>query len=120
MRARLLLLLCCALAGAACSGGYPLPPTRCDEFCDATKGLDCQDYYEPAGCVSTCEQGNVDDESCRAQFDALVSCFRKTPAALTARCDFNSFGGSARPCQTEQDNFETCIALTHPFPPIRE
>jgi len=117
-RASFVLLLGCALTSGACSGGYPLPPTRCDEFCDATKGLECQDYYEPAACVSSCEQGDVDNASCHVEFDALVGCFRKTPAALSSRCDFSSVGNNVHPCQMEQDAFGNCIAFNQPFPSI--
>jgi len=118
--AGLVLLLGWALAGGACSGGYPLPATRCDEFCDATKGLDCQDYYEPAACVASCEQGDVDNEACHAELDALMACFRKTPAALTARCDFSSFGRNARPCDPEEYTFRNCSAGYIQFPNINE
>src|SRR5437667_451142 len=41
--------LAAAVGAGGCSGGYPLPPTRCDEWCDATKAGACVNYYDPAG-----------------------------------------------------------------------
>jgi hypothetical protein len=98
------------LCASACSGGYPLAPTRCDEFCDATKGFQCEQFYQPAACVSQCEQNNTDAEACRVQFDAAVSCFRKTPAAVGKLCDFSftSEGLLSRPCLTEQTALSGC------------
>jgi hypothetical protein len=106
--AGLVLLLGYLLCGGACSGGYPLPPTRCDEFCDATKGFNCEEFYEPAACVSQCEQDNTAAEACRPQFDAAVSCFRKAPGAVAALCDFSSDGFSSAPCRMEEDALTSC------------
>ena len=136
--AGLVLLLGYLLCGGACSGGYPLPPTRCDEFCDATKGFECEDYYEPAACVSQCEQDDTAAEACRPQFDAAVSCFRKTPGAVAALCEsllvalpgaapgagvagnFSSDAASSRPCLTEELALSSCNSNSSPFPNIRE
>ena len=103
----------CVLGVGACSGGYPLPPTRCDEFCQTTHGFQCETGYQPAGCVSICEQGNLDIEACDVQFQALLTCFRTTPGALDSLC----FYGSALPyenvqpisCQAQRDLLGICI-----------
>jgi hypothetical protein len=118
--AGLVLLLGYTLCGGACSGGYPLPPTRCDEFCDATKGFQCEEFYQPAACVSQCEQNNTDAEACRPQFDAAVSCFRKTPSAVTALCDFSTDTFFSRPCLTEENALTGCNSNGNQFPNIRE
>ena len=116
MRVRLgvaLVLLCFAslALGAlpACSGGYPLPPTKCDEYCDATKGQMCDEYYEPAGCVLTCEQGDLTDPSCLKELDDIIACYRRNPA-LTKDCDWY---GEPRACDTEQLTLSNCLAAQY-------
>lgn len=86
------------LALGACSGGYPLPPTRCDELCDATKGDTCQEYYDPAGCVAQCERNSDAPAACRAQLDAVIRCFHEHPEALDQRCSY----GGVPACASEQ------------------
>jgi hypothetical protein len=91
-----------------CSGGYPLPPTRCDEWCDATKGEQCPDYYNPASCVSNCEREERDRESCAAELDAVLACFRTTPGAAQARCAFSYVSGDL-PCGAETGAHFLCM-----------
>jgi hypothetical protein len=117
--ARLVLVLGYVLSGGACSGGYPLAPTRCDEFCDATKGFQCAQFYDPAGCVANCEENNTDAEVCRVQFDAAVSCFRNTPEAASKLCDFSSDAFFSRPCLTEENALSSCASSTFPSPSFR-
>jgi len=102
-----LISLTLALAMPACSGDYPLPPTRCDEFCDATKGGFCQDYYSPASCVAECESSDTDAEGCRALFDASVSCFRQSPRALEQRCAYDNLPDD---CDIEFGLLLTCVS----------
>lgn len=94
----------------ACSGGYPLPPTKCDEYCDATKGMMCDEYYEPAGCVLSCEQGELDDPACSKELDDLIACYRQNPA-LTKQCDW--YGDENRACNTEWMLHSTCVAAQY-------
>ena len=98
--------LALAVAGPGCSGGYPLPPTRCDEFCDATKGGFCRDYYGPASCVAECEDSGIDVEGCRAPFDAAVHCFRTSPNALDQRC---SWDDQPDDCENELNLLHQCV-----------
>ena len=98
------------LAVAACSGGYPLPPTRCDEFCDATKGLMCDEYYEPAGCVLSCEQGDMDNAACSLEMDAAIACYKNTPGAAHGHCTWN---GQPQPCDTEGLLLTNCVGTQH-------
>ena len=91
----------------ACSGGYPLPPTRCDDWCDATKGMSCVDYYQPANCVSQCEQSNLDADECRTAFDAVITCFRTTPRAAKQLC---ADDGLPNPCGAQADALSGCVS----------
>jgi hypothetical protein len=84
-----LALLSLTLPLAACSGGYPLPPTRCDEWCDVTRGGMCEEYYNPASCVGQCEEADVDTERCSAQLDIALSCFRSSQNAIEQRCVYD-------------------------------
>jgi hypothetical protein len=102
-----LVSLALALPAPACSGGYPLPPTRCDEFCDATKGGFCPDWYSPASCVANCESSETDAERCRVLFDATVSCFRTSPRALQQRCVYDN---SPDDCEDELRLLLTCVS----------
>ena len=90
--------------------------SRCDEFCDATRGFICEEYYQPAGCVSQCEQDHYADDSCRAELDIVIACFRKTPAAVSKLCDYSSF--QMRPCSAEQEALTSC-ASQFLFPTIQ-
>jgi hypothetical protein len=96
-----------ASAVSGCSGGYPLPPTRCDEWCDATKGLSCADYYQPAGCVSQCERSKVGIVECSAELDAVVTCFRTTPRASMQLC---SFDNQPNACAAQNTGLENCVS----------
>lgn len=96
-----------ALATPACSGGYPLPPTRCDEFCDATQGGSCVEYYGPANCVAQCESSDTDVDACRLPFDAAVTCFRKSPRALEQRCVYDD---EPDDCEKELGELLTCVS----------
>jgi hypothetical protein len=91
---------------SACSGGYPLPPTRCDQWCDATKGEQCPEYYDPAGCVSDCEREDRGRDSCAAELDAVIACFRNTPRAAEARCNYSV---QMFPCATETVAHYNCL-----------
>lgn len=73
----------------ACSGGYPLPPTPCDEYCNATYGDSCPEFYDPAGCVSFCEQSRLAPASCRSELDQVIACYNSHPEVLAAFCSFS-------------------------------
>jgi len=121
--------LCAALPllAGACSGGYPLEPTACDDWCDATKGAsDFSCEYDPAGCVSQCEAQQLDRKECRPVYDVAVECYRTTPGAATPRCDYpyDLYGMSMRPCQNESFALMTCsgaylVDIDANVPPIR-
>jgi hypothetical protein len=96
-----------SLALGACSGGYPLPPTRCDEWCDATKGGNCVEYYNPAGCVSSCETAGMSQPACATQLDAMIACYRKNPGAAQQLCDY---GINGLPCQNEISELGVCAS----------
>jgi hypothetical protein len=73
--------------------------------------MQCEDGYQPASCVSICEQSDIDIEACDAPFQALLHCFRTTPGALDALCVYTPppiEGGSAT-CRAERDILGFCI-----------
>jgi hypothetical protein len=74
----------------ACSGGYPLPPTACDEYCNATLGESCPEFYNPAGCVSSCEQNHSAPPECRTELDAVIACYNQHPELVGKRCSFSA------------------------------
>jgi len=99
-----------ALPVPACSGGYPLSPTKCDEWCDATKAGICKDYYDPSACVATCESENLDAEPCLVPFDAVVKCFVNSPNALRQRCVWDE---QSDDCEVEVQALGLCLSA-HP------
>ncbi len=98
--------LALGLAAGACSGGYPLPPTRCDEWCDVTKGMTCRTYYQPASCVSQCEQAQFDAKECDAELDAILTCFRTTPRATNQLCVYD---GTVNACEPQFEALTVCV-----------
>lgn len=100
-----------AAAIGACSGGYPLEPTPCDDWCHATQGgyAYCGGYYDPASCVSQCEEDGSGRPECSAQLEAATNCYRSDPAALSAQCDYD-FDPNAPPehCQLEAAALSLC------------
>lgn len=97
------------LALGSCQGGYPIAPTDCDRWCEATKELQCS-YYDPAGCVASCEQEKLTAiPACRSLFDDALSCYE----GATIPCDpddpFFYFEGPW-PCQSEESALRSCAA----------
>jgi hypothetical protein len=91
---------------AACSGDYPLPPTRCDQFCSATKSFACEEDYEPAACVVACERNNPMNEACAAPFEASVACLRVAPRSSSFGCRYLP----TMSCLPEQTILAECLA----------
>jgi hypothetical protein len=104
MRSGVWLWSLAGLAFSGCAGDYPLEPTACDDYCRATKGLQC-DFYSPASCVSHCESDHKGAELCRAQLGAVITCFDSTPGALEAGCSFFS---SEAACGQELGALDEC------------
>jgi hypothetical protein len=105
MRSGVRLWFTTGLAFFGCSGDYPLEPTACDDYCHATKDLQC-DFYSPASCVQRCESDHKGDGACRAQLAAVITCFDSTPGAVEARCRF--YTGNALPCSSELARLDEC------------
>lgn len=97
---------CAYAALCACSGGYPLPPTACDEYCNATLGYYCPDWYDPAGCVSDCEQNHQAPPECRAELDTVIACYTQNPGTIQARCSFDP--SRFVPCAAEMLQLQQC------------
>lgn len=102
------------LGFGGCSGGYPLEPTLCDDLCHVTKGPNCPDDYDPAGCVVACESANLAVEACRPFFDAVLECYRARPDALEKRCDYFT-QWDQRPCEVEQQALAACVSFQAPI-----
>ena len=102
-----MVLLGLTLPVGSCSGGYPLPPTRCDEWCDVTKGATCEEYYDPAGCVIRCEEVDLGTERCSAQLDATLSCFRSIRNATEQRCVYDAVPDD---CENEVQLLMGCVS----------
>jgi hypothetical protein len=106
-------LVVCGLALAlpleGCSGGYPLPPTKCDEWCKVTRGAECKDFYNPASCVANCEESNLSVAECSDQFEATLACFRRSPNALIQRCVYDN---QPDDCSNEVQLLSTCSGGT--------
>ena len=96
--------------GGACSGGYSLPPTPCDDWCHVTQGSygynTCYAYYDPASCVSECETAQLGNRNCTAQFQVALACYRDTPGATTSGCYYNT----APACFPEYQALVVCAA----------
>ena len=100
-----LLGLALALPIEGCSGGYPLAPTKCDEWCSVTRGAQCKDYYSPASCVSDCEDANLSVDECSSLFEATLTCFRRSPNALIQRCIYDNVPDD---CSKEVEVLSSC------------
>jgi len=96
---------------AACSGGYPLPPTRCDEWCDATKGGQCPKGYDPAGCVSTCEKTGLSRPECATAVESMIACYRKNPQAVELNCSYSE----QSVCRAEAYAVAMCAVAGTPY-----
>jgi hypothetical protein len=68
------------LATSACQGDYPLAPTRCDNWCQATQRAGCAKDW-PDTCILDCENLRLvpPGEDCARTFDKLVACYAATP-----------------------------------------
>jgi hypothetical protein len=102
-----------------CSGEYPLPPTPCDDWCNATQGGwgYCGGFYSPAACVSQCEADQTASDRCRPFLDAAISCYRRTPNALVEQCKYDP--QIPRPCQTEVEALAICVSVSYQDLPQR-
>lgn len=100
-----------ALPVEGCSGGYPLEPTPCDDWCDATRG-ECEAWYDPAGCVARCEQNNIDADECRTLFDVALDCFRHRPNAVSEDCFF-FLNANPNDCEKAQQALLACVGALH-------
>jgi hypothetical protein len=90
-----------------CQGEYPLAPTLCDEWCDATRGFSC-DFYDPAACVAECEdRGYTRNEACTQVLRAALGCVRETPRAASWQCSL-SFPVGEPPCQAQFQALYEC------------
>ncbi len=90
----------------ACGYDYPISPSYCDDFCNATLRPGCD--REPENCVRECELG-FRGEACTETRHALLACYRTAPDhAFTC----NEWGSSVRvnddTCRSERDEALVC------------
>jgi hypothetical protein len=98
-----------ALVGGACSGGYPLEPTPCDDLCEVTRGgVYCSSEYDPAGCVVACESQHLGIEPCRDELHSLLDCYRSSPTAASDACRYDQVLPTG--CQVPRQWLEACVA----------
>jgi hypothetical protein len=102
-----------------CAGDYPLPPTPCDDWCNASQGgwSYCGGFYNPAACVSECEANQSASDRCRPFLDAAISCYRHTPNVLAEQCTYDP--QIPRPCQTEVEALGICVSASYQDLPQR-
>lgn len=94
-------------APAGCQGEYPLEPTACDHWCDASKPLRCGSY-EPAECVSQCEFQGISQGACADVLEAAVTCLRDTPD-LGGYCQGAwGYQPEGRPCSRQEYALLAC------------
>jgi hypothetical protein len=77
-----------ALVSGACSGGYPLEPTPCDDLCNAAGNVMSCAPSDPAGCVVACEAQHLGIEPCRGELQELLRCYRSSPTAVSDACRY--------------------------------
>ena len=101
-----------ALLGSGCQDGYPLPPSPCDEWCDAAQ-IPCVAIYNnvgnPALCVRDCIRHGGDAPECQTEHDAAVTCLRGSSNA-PADCSARYTDGVPRVCDEAQSAYEACAA----------
>jgi hypothetical protein len=99
-----------ALLGLGCQGGYPIPASQCDQWCDAAK-VPCAAMYvtstDPAECVRNCVRRGGDATECEAELDVTVACLRE-PASAYSDCSTRLENGQPRVCDQEQTAYEQC------------
>lgn len=102
--------LASALSAISCQGDYPIPATRCDQWCELTRQRLCEDSG-PAECVMSCERAGLGSAQCQVEFEAALSCIQNTPPI---RCDLYE----ARPCSDSIQLLSSCAERAlHPNPP---
>jgi hypothetical protein len=104
----LALALAALFAGIGCQGGYPIPASQCDQWCDAFAPALCSSY-DPAECVLSCSQRGGDATECHAELETLLACLRsKSPHELA--CETWGFNGTQQPCFGEEQSYEECTS----------
>ena len=92
----------------ACQGDYPLEPTNCDRWCEATKEKQCG-YYSPAGCVVGCEETHITRAECSNQFNAALACYEQSEIPCDEDDPYFYYPGPY-PCEQEEIALGACTA----------
>jgi len=100
-------LSCAWLLGSStlcCQGGYPIAPTLCDDWCNATEHVSCWDYLgDPASCVVSCEQQRLNGSECEQALEAALTCLKVTPQGT-------DYCSSSKPCGPEIASVYSCAS----------
>lgn len=75
-----------ALALWACQGEYPLAPTVCDDWCNASEPVECE-FYSPSSCVRQCEEAGY-STLCSDELSMLMTCMKEHPKPHMSCYDF--------------------------------
>jgi hypothetical protein len=93
------LAVCATMVVVDCQGGYPIAATRCDEWCDQMRRVECGSY-DPAACVAGCESAGVGQDVCADWVEQALSCLRsKSDAELDCETWLRA---AEEPCLVEQ------------------
>lgn len=98
------------LALSSCSDPYPLPPTRCDDFCYATQRAGCLED-DPEGCVSECESRGFLRQApeCGQAWDARNACYLEAAGSeFTCVEDLSAPSGDL--CMDERRALIGCVS----------
>ena len=98
------------LVASACQDGYPLEPTRCDDWCWATERVACG-FADPAECVAQCEadQRVPMDPECLTLWKPMIDCYLALPDEALCPRMIGLQDGSQTPCNEESVRYYECV-----------
>lgn len=98
-------LFAASVAALGCQGEYSLPPTPCDEWCEANRLSGCG-RVQPASCVVQCQKlGLSARPECVSAIHAVLICLQEHPPVDL--CDAGH-DPAADQCAPELDTLFSC------------
>jgi hypothetical protein len=109
-----------ASSALSCTNEYPIRPTFCDDFCQATLRPGCD--TEPENCVRECELQSIGPQ-CHVARDSLLRCYRAAPDDAFECSGFSGTRVKDGVCQAERDamlicelpQMEPCLEVCRPY-----